>query len=279
MKNLNFYPDFKDYKESIFNMFQDKDLAEHPFYKNLILFICDNISPTYYDISDPDEHFAFSGAYHFMTRRMYENKEGSKTRQSIFFLHDFSHLLFPYHHSVEGVSVEDFTNAFVYQERIASTETEIMSYNRVPGLRSKVFSDERILFDVLDEKPDPVEFLAHRNRIIMDDAYGQQHLGEWPELLAWMQSWRRLTPKWCQKRYDSMLDKSVPQFDWPKLTVENYESTIADYIHIPSQQRYEQNILQNIAIAFALLDWPDAPTDFASAGEAFAKLEGQVLVR
>ncbi len=280
MQNITFYPDFEDYKQSIFEMFQDKDLIDHPFYHNLALFVCDHRSPVYYDISDHDEHFAFSGAYHFMTRRLYQGEFGQLTRQSIFFMHDFVHLLFPYPHNVQNTSLEQFIHSFTYQERIASTETEIMSYYRVKGLRNKVFNDELLLFDTLgDKKPDPVEFLAHRNQIIMDDDYGQDCLGRYPQILKWMRSWRYLTPAWCEKRYWSVKDKNIPQYDWLTLTVENYENIITNYKHQPSQERYERNVLRNLSIAYALLDIPNPPSRFSQAADAFAMLNGAVLIR
>jgi hypothetical protein len=280
MKNMVFYPDFRDYKQSIFDMFCDKDLINHPFYQNLALFVCDHRSPIYYDISDHDEHFAFSGAYHFMTRRLYAGEEGQLTRQSIFFMHDFTHLLFPYPHNVLTTSLEQFIHAFTYQERIASTETEIMSYYRVPHLREKVFSDEVILFDTLGPmRPNPAEFLAHRNRLIMDDDYGKEHLGSYPQVLKWMQSWRYLTPTWCEKRYWSVKDKNIPQYNWRTLNVSNYESVITNYKHVPAQTRYERNILRNLSMAYALLDLPNPPTCFSEAKDAFDLLNGAVILR
>lgn len=281
MRDIAFFARREDYVEYLWaERLREPLIAGAPFYRRLVDWVVDHRSPLFYEISDRDEHFAFSGAYHFETGRDYG---GDVTRQSIFFLHDFTHLLFPYPHDMRRVSVEQFTRQFTYQERIASSETELLAYFRVPGLRDKVFADEKLLFDVMVERgegqPDPAAFLPHRDRIIMDDAYGEQVLGDHPQILAWMRSWRRLTPKWCAKRWHSMQHLDIPELGWTRMHVGEYEQAIGAYRSPKLQSDYERNILRNLTLAWALLGWPDPPTRFSQAADAVQRLEGQVLVR
>lgn len=281
MRDIAFFARRSDYVEYLWHeRLRDPLVQSSPFYQRLVDWVVDHRAPLFYEISDRDEHFAFSGAYHFESARTYD---GDLTRQTIFFLHDFTHLLFPYPHDMSAVSLEQFTRVFTHQERIASSETELLAYYRVPGLRERVFPDELLLYDVMIERgepqPSPALFLLHRDRIIMDDDYGDSVLGDHPEILSWMRSWRRLTPAWCAKRWASMQGRAIPELGWKRLHVGNYEQVIANYRSPASQDDYEQNILRNLTLAWALLGWEDPPTRFAQAAAAVSRLEGEVLVR
>ncbi len=282
MQNLSFFARHDDYVAHLFEeRFREPLIRDHPFYANLIRWVADHRSPIFFDISDPSEHFAFSGAYHFESVRAYD---GDITRQSIFLAHDFTHLLFPFPHDMRTVTADEFVELFTYQERIASTETELLAYYRVPGLREKVFPDEKLLFDVMiergEEQPSAAAFLPHRNALILDDPYGDEQLGDHPEILAWMRSWRTLTPKWCRARWADMQSRDVPTFPWERLSVDTYEAVIAGYDGSSgSQDRYERNVLANLQMAYALMGRHDeAPTRFSEAVDAIAALEGEVLL-
>lgn len=245
MRDLEFFPTFKEYEDHIWSsIFTEPWVRETPFYRNLVNYVIDHHAPIFYTVSDKAEHFAFSGAYFFETRR---TRYPSRTREQLFWLHDFTHMLFPYAHDVYEISEKDFLAQFWYQERLASSETEIMSYYRVPGLREKVFDDEVLWYDVIrergwnrpclmgcvpgsavdphsvgvpspcrvckgkaylnvsgDEKPNPGLFLDYRVRVQMDDEFGEHELGDHPEILKFVTQWRRLTPGWISKRYRSV---------------------------------------------------------------------------
>jgi hypothetical protein len=301
MRNLEFFTEVDDYEDHIWStIFTEDWVYNTPFYQNLVHFVLDNHAPIFYTVSDAVEHFAFSGAYFFETRRV---RYPSKTREQLFWLHDFTHMLFPYAHDVYEISEKDFLAQFWYQERIASTETEIMSYYRVPGLREKVFPDEKLWYDVLrernwinpydgfvisgDEKPGADLFLQYRIRVQMEDEFGQQELGNYPEILKFVQQWRRLTPNWISKRYKSVAGMRIeaPQRD-RNFHAWNYEDRILSYDRRAReigkearQENYERHIMENVRMAYDLLQWGGKPEKWRHIPEAIDRLEGAVLLK
>lgn len=328
MRDLEFFEDVTDYEAHIWStVFTEPWVWDTPFYFNLVHWIMDNHAPIFYTVSDQAEHFAFSGAYFFETRR---TRYPNKTREQLFWLHDFTHMLFPYAHDVYEISERDFLNQFWYQERIASTETEIMAYYRVPGLREKVFPDEKLWYDVIrecgwnkpcymgctpgsavdpesvgvpspcrvckgtafvtqnpDEKPDSVEFLNYRVAVQMNDLFGESELGDYPEILKFVQQWRRLTPKWISKRYASLAGRRIeaPRGRDRNFNVGNYEQRILAYgmTERPDtkhrQAQYERHVMENVRMAYDLAEIPGKPTKWRHMPEAIDRLEGAVLLR
>lgn len=298
MRDLEFFMDAREYEDHIWsNVFTEPWVRETPFYRNLVNYIIDNRAPIFYTVSDQAEHFAFSGAYYFETRRTrYPNKD----REQLFWLHDFTHMLFPYAHDVYETPESLFLQDFWYQERIASSETEVMSYWRVPGLRERVFQDELLWYDVLvdpnqthvrhglfgTQKPDAQKFLEYRIRIQMNDLFGQSELGDHPEILAFIQKWRKLTPGWISKRYKSVAGMRIETYPYKRnFTAENYEGRIASYddsyrIPEPSrQENYETLMMAKVRMAYDLLQWEDKPQRWRHMPEAIDRLEGAVLLR
>lgn len=288
MRDLKFYETVDEYREAIWKKF-DTIFKPGSFYGNLIDYIIDTRAPIFYTISHPSEHFAFSGAYHFETER---ERYPNIFRRNLFWLHDFTHTLFPYAHNVYDVSEKTFIEQFVYQERIASTETEVFAYYRIPKLRQHVFQDETLYYDVIKErgwygpykcyakvKPAAGSFLPHRNRLVMDDEYGEAELGEYPEILKFFQQWRRLTPKWCGERYKSMVGKRLPKPErgLEYFMVNTYEKNIEEYTWRGTQENYEQTMLDNLARAYAMLGMEDPPTRWRHVPEALHSLEGAVF--
>ena len=299
MRDIEFFDNVADYESHIWeSVFTESWVYDTPFYRNLVHFILDHRTPIFYTVSDSSEHFAFSGAYYFETRR---TRYPSKTREQLFWLHDFTHMLFPYAHDVYDITERKFLNQFWYQERIASSETEIMAYWRVPGLRKEVFPDEKLWYDVLvdpdqthvrhalfgQSKPDTVDFLSYRVAVQMNDNFGESELGDYPEILKFVQQWRRLTPKWISRRYRSVagMRVEVPPYDW-NFNAENYERRISAYsLGVrPSygeerQENYERNIMANVRMAYDLLGWGGKPERWRHMPEAIDRLEGAVLLK
>jgi hypothetical protein len=280
MRDLLFFDKKADYDDfMINNVLAEVKTWESPFYDNLIQFTLDSKSPIFYTISDPSEHFAFSGAYHFETRR---ERYPNKTREALFWLHDFTHMLFEYPHDLFNVSEREFIDLFWYQERIASNETEILSYYRVPGLREKVFPDELLWYDVKaahgDPKPTPRQMLDTRRAIQEgNDFVAEVEIGDHPDILKWVRSWVRLTPAWCSKRFRSMAGIRVPTRNIPRRTVDDYEHLLNHYRSVATQDDYERNVMHNIHMAFAILGWDDPPQRWRHVPEAFDQLEGAVF--
>lgn len=287
MREISFFERVEDYRDFLFEeIFREPLIREHPFYRNLIGFVADERSPLFYRISDPSEHFGFSGSYHFMTRR---ESYSSPAHESLFFLHDFTHILFAYPHRLHDpaenwhVTEAQFTEMFFYQERIASNESEILVHYRIPELREKIFPDRRLYIDVLRErqvpKLDPQALLEMRTLLCTEPWLDELLLADESEIAWWFQRWARLTPKWCAERYRALRDVEVPFFDWRWLDGREYEQQIAAYSPRYEQSLYERNILRNLQMAYALCDLPDAPCHFNDCREAVDRLEGEVFFR
>lgn len=309
MRDLTFFNKRSDYEDFMWNeIFTEPWVNNTPFYHQLVNWVMDHRAPIFYTISNPSEHFAFSGAYHFETKR---EKYPNRARECLFWLHDFTHMLFPYSHDVLNTPESQFLKEFWYQERIASNETEIMSYYRVPELREQVFQDEKLYYDVIQErgrygglssqfgrhigetlepkrKPDPSEMLLHRKLMCESDAYGATELGDYPDILQFFQKWRDLTPKWVSKRYHSVAGLRIPEYKWDrKFTVENYEERIMRYtdknrgyqINGSTQDNYERLVMANVHTAFGLLQWEDPPLRWRHVPDAIQQLEGAVFFK
>lgn len=295
MRDLEFFDRHEDYLEYLWSeVFTEPWVWESHFYYNLVHFVADHYAPLFYTQTDRSEHFAFSGAYHFETRRL---RYPNKSRECLFWLHDFTHMLFPYAWNVYDVSQKQFLAEFRRQEWLASTETEVFAYYRVPGLRDKVFPNEKLYYDVIQDrgtygqglkrrdatqKPDTFEFLTHRRLLVMDDEYGQAELGEFPEILAFFQRWRTLTPKWIGERYKSVVGLDVPDYPWRRLNALNYEKIIEAYKPPDAQARqedYERHVMANVRAAYGLLGWDNPPVRWRHIPEALAELEGAVFFK
>lgn len=281
MRDLVFFDKKTDYEDYLFDEIFIPEITDCTFYANLIQFIVDNRSPIFYNISDPSEHFAFSGAYHFETRR---ERYPNKVRENLFWLHDFTHLLFPYSHDLWTTSEEWFTEQFIRQERAASNETEVFAYYRIPGLREQIFEDETLYYDVLvakgqTEKPAAIPFLEHRYKLVENDEFGERELFDHPEILRFFRQWRRLTPKFVNQRYRSMAGIRVPTFPWTRLSIDGYEEAISNYTSTATQDDYERNIIRNLQMAYAILGWDDPPQRWRHAPEAIESLEGAVFFK
>lgn len=280
MRDISFFDKKSDYEDWMFNeVFSVKEITNCDFYRNLIQFIIDHRSPIFYTVSHPSEHFAFSGAYHFETRR---ERYPNKVRECLFWLHDFTHLLFPYTHDMWTTSEAYFTEQFIKQERAASNETEVFVYYRVPEIRGMVFQDEKLYHDVLVErgqtdKPATLPFLEHRYKLVENDEYGERELYDYPEILRFFRQWRRLTPQFCNERYRSMAGVRVPSFPWKRLSIDRYEEVISAYASESTQEDYERNILHNLQMAYALMGWEDPPIRWRHAPDAVDSLEGAVF--
>jgi hypothetical protein len=286
MREVSFFERVDDYRDFLYEeIFREPLIRDHPFYRNLIGFVIDERSPFFYRISDPSEHFGFSGSFHFMTRREIYTTPAQET---LFFLHDFTHILFPYPHLLHApgenwhVTLANFTEIFFHQERLASNESEILAHYRVgPELREKIFPGKRLYIDVLRERGIPQlaapDLLRMRELLCKERWLDTLLLHDESEVAWWFQRWAKLTPRWCAERYRAQIRYKLPQFDWAWLEADSYECFLRDYRPKLDQRLYERNVLQNLQIAYALLDRGDAPRSFAEAEEAVRKLEGEVF--
>ncbi len=279
MRDIRLFERFADYEAFVREeVFADPRIPAHPYYDRLIAFVLDHRAPLFYDVSHRGEHFGFSATHHFQTLREYPGP----THAALFHLHDFTHLLFAFPHDLQSVGVDAFTRVFVHQERLASNESEILVHYRIPELRHDFWPERRLFVDVLRERaiprPRATALLGLRARLALDDAFGDAYLPEDPELREWFRRWRVLTPRWCATRHARQAAYRVPRFPFPRLQAGTYEAEIARYAPVRSQSRYEELVLANLAMGFALAGLDDPPRRFAEAPAAVERLEGKVLL-
>lgn len=279
MDNVRWFETKADYRDFVFSeIFKAPEVAGHPFYRRLIDFVIDQRSPLFHGQSDESEWFSFSTTYHFQLIRPGYTDPAFET---LYFLHDFCHLLFEYPHDLRGVSEDRFIGLIGAQEYAASNESEILVHYRAPGIREQVLRDRRILFDVLRERglpqPSACELYRFREQLIESDWFSDLVLGEEPDLQAWFRRFRG-NDDWARDRYRLLRGHApMPERDWRWLTPANYETVLAGYEREYGEERWRQNTLCNLQMAYALLGLDDPPREFADGAAAAERLEGEVL--
>ena len=283
MRAFRFFADKRDYEQFVFSeIVEEPLLRDHSFYASLVQFVLDAKAPLFYLQSDPSEHANFSAYYNFiLMRETYTNP----TLRAMYFIHDFTHMLFYYPHDISSVSRAELEEALIVSEYAASNETEILIHYRVPGLRERIFPDRRIFFDLLRERgiaQPPVRALLHlRKQMIEDDVLDPFFFVD-PrdaEVQRTFKSYRG-NRAWCKHRLAEMRALPNPaEYFYRFLTPTNYERVLTGYRSTATQESYASTVLMNVRLAFVLLNLPDPPTTFAACGEALQRLEGRVLVR
>lgn len=284
MQDLRVFSSKADYEHFVFTeIFRDREIADHPFYRRLVQFVLDAKAPLFYFQSDPIEHANFSAYYHFVLRRTtYTNL----TLESMYFLHDFAHMLFYYPHDMTAVSETQFERAVISSEYAASNETEVLLHYRAPGVRARVFQDRRLLYDVLRqrgvEKPSASSLLRLRELLVESDDLDPYFFLEPADepVRATLKSYRDGNDRWCKRRLaESHALPSPTEYFYPFLTADTYERVLESFTSTSTQDDYERTTLRNLRLAFALLDISDPPRTFAEGLAAASRLEGRVLVR
>src|SRR5687767_11005890 len=70
MKNIQLFKRKEVYEEFVFNeIFKEKRIKDHPFYRNLIQFVLDAKAPVFYEQTDASEYANFSAYYSWVLRR------------------------------------------------------------------------------------------------------------------------------------------------------------------------------------------------------------------
>lgn len=283
MKNIQLFKTKQEYENFVLNeVFKEKLITSNEFYRNLIQFVIDAKSPIFYHQSDPSEHANFSGYYNFeLIRKTYDNP----TLQSMYFLHDFTHLLFYYPYDMSSVSQEEFDDVIILGEYAASNETEIFIHYRIPDIRKKIFQNRKIFFDVLKEngvaKP-PVEAMFKTRKLIIETDILDPFFFTKPEdefLRQEFKTYRGSKP-WCKERYtESLKLKNPEEYYYKFLTQLNYERIINSYKSSSAQAEYERNVLINIKLVFALMGLENPPQSFPECLDKIEELEGKVMFK
>jgi len=291
MRDLTIFDRFDDYRDFVFDeVVADRSIATNPFYANLIGWVLENRSPLFYRPSDPSEHLNFSNWYHLINRR---TTYADPTLESLYLLHELAHITMATPHDAGAASDAEFVEAVLVSEYVASNETELYVYERVGGLRQRVFAGRVLLVDELTASgrplPGPAELFVLRDRIIWGDTDGvigdgavgsaeeRGELAAWYARFAgnhdWAVGFRRLAASYlCHRRW--------PAF--PALCRHDYHERLAAWRPEADaavrQARYQANVAANLTLATALcgLDGGRAKpaVRFPQAHEAAARLEG-----
>jgi hypothetical protein len=80
---------------------RDRALIENTFYRNLVQFVIDAKAPLFYEMTDASEYANFSAHYNFVLIR---DHYANNALRGLYFLHDFTHMLFYYPHDLSSVT-------------------------------------------------------------------------------------------------------------------------------------------------------------------------------
>lgn len=263
-------------------LIRDRALVDSAFYRALVQFVLDAKAPLFYEQSDPSEYANFSAHYNFVLIR---NNYASEALRGLYFLHDFTHMLFYYPHDLSTVTEREFEDALILAEYAASNETEILAHYRVPGLRERVFPDKRLFVDLLRErgvaaKPPVLSLFQLRKALVESDwldPYFFHDPRDGPEKER-LKSYAEGNERWCKKRFhESRRLPNPTEWFFPFLTPGSYERVLASYRSTATQEDYERTVLRNVRLAFALLGVDGAPSSFGECFERIAALEKKVF--
>ena len=281
MKNIQLFKRKEDYEEFVFSeIFKDERIRRHPFYQNLIQFVLDAKAPVFYEQTDASEYANFSAYYNWVLRRAgYTNQ----TMESMYFMHDFAHMMFDYPYDMTSVSEDEFNETVITNEYAASNETEILAHYRVPGLRESVLQDRRIFFDTLIEmgiaQPTVHELLSLRRMLIETTAL--DFLFPKPEdapVLAQLKGYSG-NRAWCKTRFKQVVDLNPTEYFFWALRPLNYERVLVNYQSTSTQENYQRTVLKTVRIMCAVMGVETLPRSFEESFEVIRALEGKVMLK
>lgn len=279
MKNIRFFKTLKEYENFVYSQVIHT-FSVHPFYSGLVSFVMENRTPLFYEQSDPSEYAHFTQYFNFELLRTYEND----FIRDMFFMHDFTHMVFDNPINVRRMTFEQFEEISNYNEYTASNETEVFTYYRIPGLREKSLPYP-ILYDVLKEKyPNGLtveELLALRTRIILNEEDGD--LGGHPDapaILTHLRKYRENNKVWCKLWFDSFPVLDAPYFK-KRLTLPllSYDMYLSRYQYTNTEEKYQKNILENIRVGMQAAGINDLPATFNECEDAVKMLEGKIIMK
>ena len=281
MKNIQLFKQKAAYEEFVYSeIFKDEKIKAHPFYQNLIQFVLDAKAPVFYEQTDASEYANFSSYCNWVLRRAgYTNP----TMESMYFLHDFAHMMFDYPYDLTSVSEDEFEATVITNEYAASNETEILAHYRVPGLREYVLQDRRIFYDTLKDmgvaQPTMHQLLAMRRTLIETSVL--DFLFSKPEdapVIAQLKSYSG-NKAWCKTRFSQVVDLNPTEYFFWTLRPLNYERVLINYQSTSTQENYERTVLKTVRIMCAVMRLRRLPASFQECFEVVGDLEGRVMLK
>ncbi len=282
MKNIKIFNTRKEYKDFILEqVITTAEIQENRFYKNLIEFIIDHRAPLFFDPSEDYEYAHFTQSFSFtLLRPSYDNR----VVEDMYYVHDFIHELFWYPLRPRDLKFPFFKELMIGNEYVAANETEMLTYYRLPKLRSKTFN-EPILYDTLkkkySKKPDVSELYAMRQGIIEQGKIPEfLSSPENQRIIAFLKKFNANNAVWCKLWYDSF-PELIDSYMETRLVLEpfQYEHALETYVPIATQEQYEKNILHNVRTGLAMMGISDLPQGFSDCHSAIQKFEGRIIMK
>lgn len=281
MKDIQLFRRKEEYEDFVWTeIFKEPRIKFHPFYRSLIQFVLDAKAPVFYSQTDPSEYANFSSYYNWVARRdTYQNV----TMESMYFLHDFAHMMFDYPYDMSSVSPDEFEETVIINEYAASNETEIMAHYRVPGLRDLILRDRRIFYDTLVDmgipQPPVRQLLVMRRQIVessnLDFLFPKQEDAGVIEQLKGYRGNRA----WCKARFEQVVALNPTEYFFWALRPYNYERVLVNYQSTSTQENYERTLLKTVRVMHAVMGLADPPKDFAACFDRVPELEGRVMLK
>ena len=220
-------------------------------------------APVFYRQTDPSEYANFSAYYNWVLRR---DGYSDVTRESMYFLHDFVHMVFDYPYDMTAVSRQEFEETVITNEYAASNETEILAHYRIAGLRG--FLPQRIFFDTLWERgvcnrPSAWELLQVRRQLI--ETNNLDFLFPDPKdkpVLAQLKSYNG-NRAWCKTRFEQVVNLNPTEYFFWALRPLNYERTV----------------LKTFRIMCAVMQVEIMPRSFAECLELSGQFNNRVMLK
>lgn len=289
MKHIIIPKTVQEYQADILKRaFPEPLITNNNFYRRLIGWVIDNRTPLLYEGDHDSEYTNFSINFNWLLLRDYQRTKIGQphTILAMYALHEFTHMTYWLPTRLSEISAAQYGDEFSESEYRASNETEILLHYRIPELRSHVLQNTKIVFDILKEQgieqPSMIR-LCNLRPVLIEDTILDRIFGDNPENLALMASLKRFNGNriWATARYNAI----KPSFSDPVfplgygLTHTEYEDVLTHYTPQLTQEQYEQNIIRNVKLGFAMcgLTVP-AITSFGQARKAAKELEGKHAV-
>jgi hypothetical protein len=284
MRGIRIFPTAAEYVEDFLTRgLPEESIRTNDFYRRLIGWVIDQRSPLLYEQDHPDEYTNLSINFNWLLLRNYaQTKLGPPTTiLSMYVLHELAHMTHWLPTRFDELSAGEYADQFTRSEYRASNETEILIHFRIPSLRATVFTDQRIVSDVLQdrgiEQPDMNRLCNLRPLFVEDHVLDGFFTGQDADIAARFKRYAG-NREWARARFGAIREY-FSTIDLPQgsgLTNAEYEDVLRTYEPSLSQERYEQNMIANVRFGYAMcgLSVPLLHS-LSDARAAAADLEGQ----
>ncbi len=277
MKNIRYFKTPQEQKEFIYkNIITLPEIQEHPFYEKLIAFVINEKSPLFFTPHKDYERAHFTQYFNYYAIRPYDNSALS----TLYYIHDFTHMLFKYPMQPHKQFFENFLHTAIYNEYVASNDSEILTYYRLPSLRKKTF-EQTILYDHLVKQyptpPSTQELVTIRKKCVLD---GYIHIN-WKKIadesITFLQQFKSSNVTRCKLWYDSFpILSSIPR--QKTFSRYNYQEQLENYVPHRDTKKYQQNVLNNVKLGLQLLWHKKFPKHFEEIDDYLPLLENQIIM-